>query len=189
MNTEDKDLNPQQSLDLILTMIKQAKGNVQDSSFYYLFWGWVIVLAQVGHFVLLQVGYTYPYAIWLLVVPGWIITFVYSSRQSAKSVSRTHLDKIYASLWISFGVLACTIPIFGSFISYQINPVILMVAGMTTFTSGFILRFNPFLAGGVALFAIGIACFFVPPAFQPLVAGAAIAMGYLVPGYLLKAQK
>lgn len=37
MKTTDDTLSPQQSLELISEMINQAKGNVRENSFYYLF--------------------------------------------------------------------------------------------------------------------------------------------------------
>lgn len=190
MNTDNDTLSPQQSLDLITNMINEAKGNVRDNSFYYLLWGWVLVAAHLGSFVLNELDFPYPYAVWLIVIPAWIASFVHGSRQAKKQLRTiTHLERVNVSLWVSFGVLAVIIPFFGAFINYQINPMILLVGSMATVTSGIILKYRPLLLGGLLIFACGLGSFFLSHQQQSLLSAVAIALGYLVPGYLLKMQK
>ncbi|MCX8490557.1 MAG: hypothetical protein ORN54_05770 [Cyclobacteriaceae bacterium] len=190
MINETEKLSPQQSLDLIQTMINEAKGNVRDNSFYYLFWGWVLIVAHLGSFVLNTLEFANPYRVWLIIIPAWIISILYGIRQRKKQKrANTHLEKINMTLWISFGVLAVVIPFFGSFINYQINPVTLLVASMATFISGVVLKFRPLMLGGVIFFVFGLASFFFSNEQQSLLSAFAIALGYLVPGYLLKSQK
>jgi hypothetical protein len=190
MKPENDTLSPQQSLDLIASMISQAKGNVRDSSFYYLFWGWVLIIAHLGSFVLNKIGFEYPFAVWLIVIPAWIVSFIYGKRQrQTQKRAITHLEKINITLWVSFGVLAIVIPFFGNFINYQINPLILLVGSMATMASGVILKFKPLMIGGVIFFVSGLASFFFSTEQQSLIAALTIALGYLVPGYLLKSQK
>jgi len=190
MDTNKENLTPQESLNLITMMINQAKGNVRDSSFYYLFWGWVIVLADLGVFTLLKLGYAHAYTVWLIVLPAWIITIIYSVRRSkSSSFVPTHLGRINTMLWVTYGIFACTLPFLGGFINYQINPVILMVGGMAATTSGSIIRFKPLMFGGLVLFLGGVVSFFIPRGYQELLAAFSIALGYLVPGYMLKSQK
>jgi uncharacterized membrane protein YfcA len=185
MSNETEKLSPQQSLDLIQAMINETKGNVRDNSFYYLFWGWVLIVAHVGSFTLSKIEFEYPFAVWLIVIPAWIISFVYGSRQRNKQKrTTTHLERVNITLWVSFGVLAVVIPFFGSFINYQINPMILLVGSMATLASGVILKFKPFI-----FFVFGLSCFFFSNEHQSLLSALAIALGYLVPGYLLKLQK
>lgn len=190
MDNETEKLSPQQSLDLIQAMINEAKGNVRDNSFYYLFWGWILTGAHIGSFVLSRLEYEYPFVVWLVVLPAWVVSFVYGSRQTKKqNRTTTHLEKVNLSLWISFGALAIVIPLFGAFINYQINSLILLVGSMTTFTSGVILKYRPLMAGGIVFFIGGLLCFFVSNEVQSLISAMVIALGYLVPGYLLKSQK
>jgi hypothetical protein len=189
METNNDTLSPQQSLDLITAMINQAKGNVRNNSFFFLFWGWVIVIAHIGSFSLQQIDFDYPYAVWLLVIPfAWVVTVVYSIRQARKTKSSTHIDKINRAVWISFGIVAITIPFIGQYVNYQIDALILLAGSIATTTSGFILKFRPLIIGGVVIYVCGIVCFVIPAEFRPLVAATAIAIGYLLPGYLLKRQ-
>lgn len=188
METKNDSLSAQQSLDLITNMIDQAKGNLRNQSFYFLFWGWVIVTANLGGYLLYKIEYPAPYVIWLIVIPGWLISIAYGYKQRKSARSKTHIDKINIALWISYGVFATTIPFLGQWINYQINPIILLVGGITTFTSGIVLRFRPLHIGGIIIFASGIISFFVNKELQLLVGATAVALGYLVPGYILKAQ-
>jgi hypothetical protein len=190
MDAKKDTLSPQQSLDLIAEMINQAKGNVRSNSFYYLFWGWVLIAAHVGSFVLIEIDFAYPFAVWLIIIPAWIISFIYGSRQTQKEKRTiTHLEKVNISLWVCFGVLAVVIPFFGSFIDYQINAIILLMGSMATVTSGVILKYRPLLIGGLVLFVFGLFSFYFSYQQQSLISAVAIALGYLIPGYLLKFQK
>ena len=189
MSNETNKLSPQQSLDLISSMINQAKGNVRDNSFYFLLWGWIIVVANLGVYTLLKIEYHSPYLIWLIVIPGWIISIFWGYKKSKVARIKSHLDKVNTVVWISYGVFAITIPFFGQFINYQINPMILLVGGLCTFISGIIIRFNPLLVGGVVIFCAGLVSFFVHQEIQFLIAAVAIALGYLIPGYMLKSQR
>jgi hypothetical protein len=190
MKTTDETLSPQQSLELISEMINQAKGNVRENSFYYLFWGWLLICTHVGSFVLTEFDFDYPFIVWLLVIPGWIVSYRYGARQAEKNHNvMTHLEKVNVSLWIGFGVLAFIIPFFGMYIDYQINPIILLIGSLSTFTSGVILRYRPLQVGALIVLVMGLSCFFFSQQQQSLLAASAIALGYLVPGYMLKYQK
>ncbi len=191
MNAETDKLSPQQSLDLISEMINQAKGNVRDNSFYFLLWGWAIALAHLAVFILANVKYQYPYIVWFVIVPlTWVITLARVYRQSKQARVVTHLDKIYSSLWIGYGIFAACISFaFGRYINYQIDAVLLMAGGICMLTTGFIIRFNPIMLGSLALFIGGCTCFFLDPITQNFVGAVTIALGYLMPGYLLRAKR
>jgi len=190
MKTESEDLSARQSLDIITTMIQQAKGKAQANSFYFLFWGWVVALAQIGMYILMLVNYSRPYAIWLIAVPAWIFTLYKGFRDDrSEKTAPTHFDRITTSLWLSFGIVIFTMVAFGYTINFRLNPVILTISAMPTFVSGVIIRFRPLIAGGISLWIFGVACFLLPYEIQPLMGASAIICGYLIPGYILKSRK
>lgn len=189
MNSENENLSAQQSLDLITSMINQAKGNVQKNSFYLLLWGWTILFCNLGIYVMIRFMHIPdPFWIWLITIPAALASGVYGWQKDRQSKA-THLDRINMWLWISFGLICFTIVPFGEKIHYQINPVIVCVSAIPTFVSGIMLRFRPLIIGGVFFWVSGIIIFMLPPAEQFLMASVAIAVGYLVPGYLLRAKK
>lgn len=187
MSTETNDISPQQSLDLIQAMIKQAQGNLLNNSFYFILWGWAILLANLGMYGLYKfTDFPYPYMVWLVAIPAWVVTMIYGSKQGRKAGKKTHLDKINMWMWICFGFSILPFLIFMSKIGYNVNPVVLVITAVPTFLTGIILKFRPLVMGGVSFYIFGTLCFMVSPLDQYLVGAVAIACGYLIPGYLLK---
>jgi hypothetical protein len=188
MNTEKENLDPKQSLELITSMINQAKGNMQNGSFYFLLWGWVITLCNLGMYYLFKYTEYKQYAplVWTLSIPAWIITIIYANRQEKKAGMLTHLDRISMWLWIGMAITILPAWIFGAQTNWMVNAIILMPVGMATFLSGIIIRFRPLILGGITFWIAGILCYIVGPIEQYLVGAVAIVFGHLVPGYLLK---
>lgn len=186
MKTESENLTARQSLDIITEMIHEAKGKARKNGFHFLLWGWVVVAANLGMYTLSQLQYPYPYIVWSITIPAWIVSLYVGYRQGkAKGIS-THLDKISMWLWISLGICIFTLVAFGHKVNYQMNPLIISVSSIPTFVSGVILRFKPLMLGGAAFWVFGIIGFLTPTETQPLVGAAAVICGYLVPGYILK---
>lgn len=191
METKNDNLSAQQSLDLIATMISQAKGKVHNSSFYFLLWGWVIAICNFGMFYILRFTEFPNYApiVWLACIPAWIITMIYGKRQSQGSPSTSHLDRISMWLWICMAISIAPAWIFGDKINWMVNAVILMPVGAATFMSGIIIHYRPLIIGGIIFWVAGVCCYLLPKDAQYLVGGVSVILGYLVPGYMLKYQK
>lgn len=181
-------MTAQESLDLITSMIQEAKGNIRRNGFHFMLWGWVVVIANLGMFVLEQLDVPYPYAIWVITIPAWVISLVKGYRQGQEERSTSHLDRITMWLWISFGITIFTLVAFGYRINFQLNPVILLVTAIPTFLSGIMIRFKPLVIGGISFWVFGIVSFLVPTETQPLIGAVAIICGYLVPGHLLQGK-
>lgn len=180
------ELSAKESLDIITSMILEAKGNVQRNNFYFLLWGWIVVIANAGMYLLTKFDYQHPYVVWVITVPAWIFTIIRTMRKEKVATTSTHFDSISGWLWITYGITIFIMVAFGARINYQLNPVILLLSAIPTLVSGIILRFKPLVAGGVAFWIGGIICFLVARETQPLIGAATIACGYLVPGYMLK---
>ena len=189
MITPNENLTAQQSIDIISKMIEQAKGNVQKNSFYFLLWGWTILTCNLSIFIMLQfTEIKNPFWIWLLTIPAAIASSIHGRNQE-RVKNLTHLDTISKWLWIGFGLICFTIVFFGQKINYQINPIIICMSAVPTFVSGIMLRFRPLILGGISFWICGIIIFLLPVKEQFLLSSIAIALGYLVPGYMLQAKK
>ena len=190
METNSENLTAQQSLDLITNMIKQTQSNLRQNSVYFLLWGWVIAICNLGMYVLSNfTDFERPYFIWLATIPAWIITIIIGSKQSKSSTVTTHLDNINMWLWIALAISIFPSILFGSKIGWMINAVVLMPVGLCTFVSGILLRFKPLIFGGIVIWIAGALCYWVAPIDQYLVGALAMILGYLVPGYMLRAAK
>ncbi len=188
---KEETLTKEESLALIMDMVGQAKARVgRQGSFYFLLWGWVVMLANAGHYVLgAYTQFEYPYMVWLIVIPAIVASIVYGMRQDRAAQVKGYFDHVYAYVWlaISFGILLTLI--FMDVISMRPNAIILLLAATGTFISGQLIRFKPLTWGALTLWIGSICAFVVPIMDQYLVAAIAIALGYLVPGYLLRKQE
>lgn len=187
MNTENK-LTAEESLDIITNMINEAKSKVQRNGFYFLLWGWVVALANLGMYILYQIDYPYPFIVWSITIPAWIISMVRGFREGKTPGAKSHLDLISTWLWLSFGITIFILIAFGRTINFNLNPVILTVSAIPTFLSGMLIRFRPLVFGGVAFWAFGIVSFLLPKETQPLIGAIAVICGYLVPGYMINVK-
>jgi len=79
----DIELTKKERLSLISDLIVQAKRNLaKGGSFYFLLWGWVIMLSNLGHYFIDKYDlYPHPYIVWVLTISALIATIIYSVKQ------------------------------------------------------------------------------------------------------------
>lgn len=186
----EENFSPQDSLQLIQSMITKAKANLGESRFYFLLWGWVAFLAIILQFLLKVVfRYEHHYLVWLAVIPAVVVTIIHSVRGSKKARARTYVGESMSYLWTGIGISFFVL----SFIInhseqswFYAYPFFILFYGLGTFVSGRILRFTPLIIGGIFNWVLAIACVYVHFDYQLLLAAAAILTSYLIPGYLLR---
>ena len=184
---EKNKLSQEESLNIITNMITQAKLNVNQSSFHLLIWGWIIFTASIGHFFLLKfTDVQNPQMAWLLVIPGFIISFIYGWREGRKQKVSTYADRIYTWVWLGFVIVFLISYFEFSELGGKINTLILLLAGYATFLSGHVLKFKPLIAGGILFWIFSILAFLLGNEYGLLVTAVSVLTGYLIPGYLLK---
>ena len=185
---ESDELTNAQSLQIITEMIGKAKRNIaKKGSFYFLLWGVVVMIGNFGHYIIEVYDlYPAPYAIWLIIIPAIIMSIVYSVKQNREAQTTSQIDRVYSNLWIGIFVVLMTVLVFMSKLSFNHNAVILLLASLGTFVSGRLINFTPLVLGGVALWISALIAFNVSVQDQYLVAGFAIIVGYLIPGFLLR---
>lgn len=185
---KESELTDSESLQIITNMIQQAKSNIaKRGSFYFLLWGWVVMIGNLGHYIIATYDlYPAPHIIWIITIPAAIVTIVYSMKQKRKAMSSSQIDRFYGILWMGIFAAIITVLVFMSKMNYNHNAVILLFSGLGTFVSGRLLRFTPLTLGGIALWLSAIVAFNVPVIDQNLVGGIGIIIGYLIPGYLLR---
>ncbi|MDZ7771445.1 MAG: hypothetical protein U5K31_01690 [Balneolaceae bacterium] len=180
-------MSGRESLALIRDMISRAKGDFRSQAFYFLLWGWIILAGSLGHFLLLHVELTArPEWAWAVIAVGVIASFVKGARDGRTEEVRTYPNRVYSTIWMVFLANYFLIIYFLSADPHYLTPLVLLLAAGSTFLSGCVLRFPPLKYGGYFIWALAIAAFLLPLAWQLLATAAAVAGGYLVPGYLLK---
>ena len=187
-----KELDPKESLAIITKMIHQTQFNAKHQAVFFLLWGWLTLIAAIGHYLLLEVAhYKMPWIVWpIMMILGGVAAAIIGSRQARVKLTATHLDRSLAYLWGGFAVFLLTIlgcmPWIGFSKTY---PIIMLLYALGTFVTGGILQFMPLKIGAIACWLLVIAAFFVPFSLQLILLGASIIVAYLIPGYLLQQKQ
>jgi len=177
-------------LDLIYEMIENSKTQIRENAFFYLLWGWLVLIASLSHFFLMKFGIYKSYLVWpVLMTSGMVISIIAGIRMGKKAGYRTHIDTAVIYLWYGFFFALMVIIAFsvGGKITWEMSNVLIIVLyGLGTFVSGGILKFKPLIIGGICCWIIALCKFFVPDEYSLLLVAASIIIAYLIPGYLLR---
>lgn len=195
----EKTLTPEESLQIIQKSISNSRKNMREGSFYYLLWGWALILASLANYFLIRylIGKERYGDIMLMSLLAWgvfiivamIIQFVYQSRVSERERVVTHLDRYITIIWITAGLLMGLMAFLSLKLDAYPTPFILGVTAMATAVSGLMLRFRPLVIGAVIFLAAAVISSFMRGTDQLLIFAVAMALGYLIPGYILRTSK
>jgi hypothetical protein len=188
---QQENLSPEQSLQLIQSMISKTKQDISDNSIYFLVWGWLTFFACTGQFVLKHIyHYGKHYMVWAVIVIGIIFSIYQGKKEDKKIKVRTYVDESIKHLWsgmaITFFVLGMILTKLGW--GTVIFPFFIMLYGLGTFVSGSIIRFRPLIIGGIIAWALAISSTFVSYDYQMLFGAAAILVSYILPAYMLRSR-
>jgi hypothetical protein len=187
METDEKLMTGEESLKIISEMINKTKVNIRQGIFHLLFWGWLIFFCSLSAYLLDKfTDMANPWNVWLLVIPGAFVSFIYGYVKGKKSPFHTYADMLYMWTWIGFFVATVVLFIITSDRMESIGPYILTLAGLPTFFSGFIIRFKPLILGAISFWVFALIAYFAGPSLGQLAVPAAMLTGYLIPGYMLK---
>lgn len=192
METNEKELSPQESLVLIQSMINKTKGVVADDSFYFLLWGWLVFACCLTEFFLkVYIQYPYHYIVWVLMPVGGVISGIYGARQAKKQIVKSYVEEALDYLWISLAIAFVALIFInaGNASGWQsaFTYYILLYA-IGTFVSGKLLRFKPLVIGGLINFALAVVSIKFNYDYQLLIGAMAILISYIIPGHLLRAR-
>jgi uncharacterized membrane protein len=183
-------MTPEKSFQIITEMISDTREKFHQQAFFLLLWGWIVAIAGLAHYLLAAfTTYAHPYYAWGLVVVGIIISAIYGYNIGKRKQYKSHLERIVMFVWIAF-LLSYFVLIFHmEKINYQVTPLIFLLAAIATFTSGIVLKFKPLIYGALFMWVMAFAQFYLPYDYQLLSIPVTIVIGYLIPGYMLKAKK
>lgn len=185
----DDNFSPQQSLQLIESMIKKVRNDIGANRFYFLFWGWLAFLALLGQFFLkVVIGYQHHYIVWLCTIPAVITTIIRANKKDASNPG-TYVGDSMKHLWMGIGISFFVLSIIitrtdgGWYIAY---PFFILFYGLGTFVSGMFLKFKPLIIGGIFNWLLACVCVLLPYDYQILTAAAAILTSYIIPGHIIQ---
>ena len=195
MENPENNLSPQESLQLIESMINRAKDKFAEDGSMYLIWGWLVFICSLLQFALLHfLNYPYHYIVWLATIPVFIYQYFYVSKKQKQQNVVTYTDYIIGFVWITFAIVIILLGFLigalttGEYYTHIIH-ILLAVYGMPVFLTGVIVRFKPLTIGGIACWILCIISCFIPIYdYQFLLIPAAMLVAWIIPGYLLRAK-
>ena len=191
MENKEKNLTALESLEVIERMIDSTRENYgKQRSFYYLFWGWLILAAIVVQYALLHSKFAeYNFLPWPILMPlGMVVSLVYANKDRQKEKNETYLSHFFG-VFFSTGSLLFIVGVFIC-VSNNIspNPLVMLISGVYGIVAGRLLKFKPFIFGGIVFVLLSIAANYVGGETQLLMLAIGIVTGYLIPGYLLRSK-
>jgi hypothetical protein len=188
-NQDVKELNYEASLKVIYEMIESAKTRIGKNYFYYLFWGYLIVVTCLLEYFLITVAkYPKHYLVWTILMPlGALITLIFYMRNKKDTKSKTYIGTTMGYFWsgwlVSFTILLLFSNLKHDYMLFI--PMILAMYGLAAFVSGGVVNFKPLLWGAAVAWIAAVASFFVPYLAQLLILSGVVVVSYVVPGHML----
>ncbi|HQW84751.1 MAG TPA: hypothetical protein PK987_09830 [Ferruginibacter sp.] len=191
MTTQNDNLSPNESMQLINSMINQAKNRFSENGFLYLVWGWLIFICSILHFIFLKLNlFKHPEIVWTSCWLAVIFQIVYLSKRKKKEKVKTYSENIVNYIWVSFGIcMFIVVIIMSRFNNWSLmNSIILLLYGTPTFLSGISMQFKPLIIGGIICWGLAILSVFIQPVYVLLLLATAVFSAWIIPGYILSSK-
>lgn len=195
----EKNLTPEESLQIIRKFVVYSRKNLREGSFYYLLWGWALMLAGLANYLLISryIRMERYEAILPASLLAWgtfllaaiIIQYAVIARSGKGERVMSHLDRYLKIVWIAAGLLMALMVFLSLKLDNYPTPFILGVTAMATAVSGLMVRFRPLVLGSLVFLVAAVVAIYLNGTDQLLVFSGAMVLGYLVPGYILRYSK
>ena len=187
MENEEKLMTGEDSLRVITEMINKTRVSVAQASFHLLLWGWLIFACSLSEFVLWKyAGWANSWYVWFAVIAGVFVSLAYGFVKGKRERIFTYGTKIYIWTWIAFFLASVVFFIVFPVKTGNVGKYMLLIAAIPLLISGVILNFWPMMWGAVAFWILAILAHFGGETVSGLAMPAAMVIGYLVPGYLIR---
>ena len=174
----------------ITNVINSTKENLKPLSVNFIFWGLLITLMSLLHYVypsLIQ-STQYSARLFWIVLPsiGMLITIYYNIKVRKKTGYETYLSRVIKIIWGVFNLSWIYIIVL-SFTLKSFHPVppILFLLSVILIITGLIIKFKPITLGGLFLTIFTFYLNFNPGINLLLVNIVGVSLGMLVPGLSL----
>jgi hypothetical protein len=188
---QEENFSPQDSLQLIQSMIAKTRRDMGDNSSHFLLWGWVTFAACTGQFILKNLlQYEKHYMVWLLIIPAIIFSAYLGFKEGKKREAKTYIGESMKYLWMGMGISYFVLSMILSKMGWNTNifPFFILLYGLGTFISGKLLQFKPLVFGGIGAWVLAVASTYFNYDYQMLFGAAAILISYIIPAYMLRSK-
>lgn len=188
MEGDEIRMTENEGLLLITSMINKAKNRYTENGVLYLLWGWLIFTCCLIQFISIHFfNYYKVYYAWYSTWALLIYQIYYMRKNKKKRRVRMYTGEIIGYVWLVFIITYALIVFILVYIKANlgISPAILAIFGMPTFLSGIILKFKALKIGGICCWILAFVAPFVNYDYQFLLMACAVAVAWIIPGYLL----
>ncbi len=188
---ENKTLSEKESLDIISNMILKAKNSYYESGLGALLWGFTnLICFGLAYFQETVSWFRLPFNPFYLMFVTILLQVYFDRKEKKYKKVVTYKDEMCSHIWISFGIAVLILTIAGGIadIGYVVLPVLLILFGIPTFSTGLITNFTPFIIGGIICWCLSVPAFFYLNSYAHLMVAAGALAAWIIPGFILRAR-
>ena len=183
---ESNELSPKESLDLIKGVILKAKHKQEENGKIYIYWGIIIAVIGIAHFILQQMGeYGLIFVPYLFIPVAVLVSFLVFPFFK-KSAPPNQIGRIIGGIWFFAGF---NMMILGFVLAQKLGahlmPFIIILQALAIGTAGLSSSSRPLVIAGIAANVAGIVAFWIPVEFHPLLMAAVCIFALTLPGIIL----
>src|ERR1700733_1660385 len=101
---KEQSLTGEQSLELITSMISQAKNDYYDSGISALLWGSVIVFCSLAAYANRYLNWAFLDWVWSLTAVAVVAQVIISIREAKRRGYRSHASELIGAIWLSYAI-------------------------------------------------------------------------------------
>lgn len=136
MNTSDNDFTPQESLQIIRSMIEETKSSISDKSHFFLLWGYAAIVGCILQYILLAVQYRHHYFAWFVTPVALLFHVVFMIKDKKQQQVKTFIGEANNHVWVALGFSYLVLSIIFSKIGWQYSfPFYILLYGIGTYIS------------------------------------------------------
>ena len=197
----EEDFSKTESLRLIEQMISAAKNDHRENGHGWLWWGWLLFAASILSALFVQIKQTrYIGWVWASMTIIVIISFILELGSRKTQVVKTYIEELLNKFSTGFLISLLTIITANSIIPKINNDdsgqsiafafgYFYILYAFWMYIHGSAIRFKPLKIGAGVNWAAAIAIFIVKDfKYAMLISAFAVAVGFLIPGYMLRNQ-
>lgn len=113
-------------------------------------------------------------------------SFYYLIWQGKQQRVQSYINEMMKYVLIAFLVSIFFVLASMSKLGLATYPMVMLIYGMWLFISGGALKFKPLIIGGIINWILAIAALFVMFQTQLIILAAAVLLGYIIPGHMLR---
>jgi hypothetical protein len=184
---EEENFSPEQSLQIIQSMISKAKCDFEETGVSALLWGSIITfcaLITFGNYWWHQDWLNY---VWVLTIAAVAPQIIISIRESKRKKFKSRDGVAISGVWISFGIAIFLFSYFTNVYNVpHVESALLILYGIPTFTTGMMTNFKAMIYGGIICWIIALISMYVAAPYTMLLTAAAATIAWFIPGLILR---